>query len=32
MVPGTGYLVIGVVAFAVGVTILVTEAFCMAAP
>jgi hypothetical protein len=30
MVPGTGYLAIGVFAFAVGVMILVIEAFCIA--
>jgi hypothetical protein len=32
MVPGTGYLAIGVFAFAVGVMILVIEAFCMVPP
>jgi hypothetical protein len=32
MVHGTGYLAIGVLAFAVGVVILALEASCMVSP
>ena len=32
MVPGTGYLAMGVLAFAIGVAILGIEAFSMASP